>query len=44
MKTINIHKVIDNIPNYIIIMTLKKCDEKGKPYMIAMYSERALKK
>jgi hypothetical protein len=44
MKDINIHTAIDNIPNYIIIMTLEKCDEKGKPYMLAMYSERPLKK
>jgi hypothetical protein len=43
MKGINIHTAIDNIPNYIIIMTLEKCDNKGKPYMLAMYSERPLK-
>jgi hypothetical protein len=43
MKTINIHTAIDNSPNYILIMTLENCDENGKPYMLAMYSERPLK-
>jgi hypothetical protein len=43
MKLINIHTAIDNIPNYIIVMTLEKYNEKGKQYMLAMYSERPLK-
>jgi hypothetical protein len=38
----SIHKCIDNVPNYVIILTIKECDATGKPYMLAMYSEWAL--
>jgi hypothetical protein len=43
MKLLNPHKHIDGKPNYVVIMTLMNCDERGKPYMLAMYSEKALK-
>jgi hypothetical protein len=36
------HSKIDNFPNYIIVMTLKNKDQRGNPYMLAMYSERPL--
>jgi hypothetical protein len=42
MKVQNPHLHIDNVPNYIIIITLEKCDEKGNPYLLALHSERAL--
>jgi hypothetical protein len=42
MKLLNPHKHIDGIPNYIVIMTLVNCDNKGNPYMLAMYSEKPL--
>jgi hypothetical protein len=38
MKVQNPHILVDNVDNYIVIMTLKKCDGTGKPYMLAMYS------
>lgn len=43
MKAFNPHIFIDDVPNYIVIMTLENRDEEGRPYMLAMYSERALK-
>jgi hypothetical protein len=42
MKQINPHIFIDGVPNYIIIMTLEKRNELGKPFMLAMYSENPL--
>jgi hypothetical protein len=44
MKKINPHAKIDDIDNYIVIITLNNKDSKGKPYMMAMYSERPLVK
>jgi hypothetical protein len=38
MKIQNPHKHVDDVDNYIIIMTLENCDKTGKPYMLAMYS------
>jgi hypothetical protein len=38
MRILNPHTHIDNIPHYIIIMTLQNRDERGRPYTIAMYS------
>jgi hypothetical protein len=43
MNLINPHIKIDNIPNYIVIVTLDNKDENKKPYMMAMYSEKPLK-
>jgi hypothetical protein len=43
MKTLNPHVHIDDIPNYLIILTVQNKSKKNKPYMMAMYSERALK-
>jgi hypothetical protein len=43
MKIINPHVCIDNEPNYAIIMSLGNRDEKGKNFLLAMYSEKALK-
>jgi hypothetical protein len=43
MKLINPHIIIDGVPNYIVIMTLNKRGERGKPFMLAMYSEWPLK-
>jgi hypothetical protein len=42
MKLLNPHKHIDNTPNYAIIITLQQKDNNEKPYMLAMYSEKAL--
>lgn len=44
MEVQNIHSSIDDVPNYIFVIQLQKCNDRGKPYMIAMYSERALKR
>jgi hypothetical protein len=43
MKIINPHMNIDNEPNYVVVMSLSQRDSKGKPYLLAMYSEKALK-
>jgi hypothetical protein len=43
MKLLNPHIHIDNIPNYVVILTVQNTDNDNKPYMLAMYSERALK-
>jgi hypothetical protein len=43
MKLLNPHVHIDGKPNYVVIMTLVNCDFRGNPYMLVMYSEKALK-
>jgi hypothetical protein len=40
MKVQNTHQCIDDFPNFIIIMSLEKQDDNGKPYMLALHSER----
>lgn len=40
MAVLNPHVTIDGVPNYVVIMTLCARCPKGKPYMIAMYSEK----
>lgn len=43
MDSLNPHCYIDGKANYVVIMTLKNVNEEGKPYVLAMYSERPLK-
>jgi hypothetical protein len=38
MKYLNIHNHLDNIPNYIFIITIINKDKYGKPYLLALYS------
>jgi hypothetical protein len=42
MRGIDLHSKIDGVSNYIIIMEAERRDERGKPYLLAMYSERPL--
>ncbi len=42
MNKLNPHVFIDGIEQYVVIIKLKNCKENGKPYILAMYSERAL--
>jgi hypothetical protein len=44
METLNIHSFIDGVPNYIFIIQLEKRNKFNKPYIVAMHSERPLKK
>jgi hypothetical protein len=42
MRLLNPHPFIDNRENFIVILTFARHTLEGKPYMIAMYSERPL--